>query len=208
MRDRIFSDFIVKRLMDSTLSDEALDAIQNGEMSGLLKCFYNITAVQKHIQFESAMKIMEKFLRAVSLEDIVKSNEFVTQDFIMHTISGSEDGIIGFSGSRGAMRLLALDYVEREQEFLVEDQQITTQEIIDSIESLLREIFDKFNAEYGKKLSGELTFSDMISGSNATISSIGGFYILTFKILGKEVNMILGLMSPVSLTVDGEEQDE
>lgn len=208
MRDRIFSDFIVKKHMDSILSDEALDAIQNGEMSGLLKCFYNVTAPQKHIQFECAMKVMEKLLKVVSLEDIVKSNEFVTQDFILHTIGGDEEGIIGFSGMRAAMRLLALDYVEREQEFLVEEQQITPQEITDSIEAILIEIFSRFGSECEKKLGTQVELSEKMAGSNATVTSSGGFYVLTFKILGKEVNMIMGLMSHIQLTFDGEEKNE
>lgn len=208
MRDRIFSDFIVKKHMDSILSDEALDAIQNGEMSGLLKCFYNITAPQKHIQFECAMKVMEKLLKVVSLEDIVKSNEFVTHDFIMHTISGAEEGIIGFSGVRAAMRLLALDYVEREQEFLVEEQQITSQEIADSIETILVAIFSKFSDEYEKMFGNHLELSEKMAGSNATVTGSGGFYVLTFKILGKEVNMVMGLMDHIQLTYDGEKKNE
>lgn len=201
MRDRIFSDFIVKKHMDSALSEEALEAIQNGEMSGLLRCFYNITAPQKHLQFECAMKIMERFLKVVSLEDIVKTKEFVAQDYVMHTVNGSEEGVVGFSGSRSAMRLLALDYVEREQEFLEEEQQITPQEIVESIECVLMEIFARFGADYAKEYGSNIGHSEMLVGSNCRVTNPAGFYVLTFKILGKEVNMLLGLMSPMNIEV-------
>lgn len=208
MRERIFSDFIVKKSIDRKLSDEELDAIQSGEMSGLLRCFYNITAPQKHSLFECTMKVMERSLRVVSLEDIVKSNRFQTNDFVIHTIEGDIQGLLGFCGSRAAMRLLALDYVEREQEFLEEEHPITPAQVREGIECLIREIFLKFLGVYQRDFGGELHLSEAVVGSNAVLECASGFYVLTFKILGKEVNMIMGIMGDIRLTLDGDIKNE
>lgn len=208
MQERIFSDFIVKKNIDKNLSDEELEVIQAGEMSGLLRCFYNITAPQKHSLFECAMKAMEKYLKIVSLEDIVKSNHFMTQDFVIHEIGGSVQGMLGFSGNRAAMRLLALDYVERNEAVLLEDWQITATQIVESIESLIDEIFCRFNDTFKKDYGTALNISEPIVASNAVLESEGGFYVLNFKILGREVNMILGIMDKIQIILDGEAGNE
>ena len=208
MEDRVFSDYIIKRSLGTHLNDEQLDAIQDGDMSGLLRCFYNIEDERMHTLLEAVFKSMERLVKVISLEDFVKSNHFEVQEFVFQSFDGDISGIIGFCGNRGAMRLLALDHTEREQELLQEDARIAQSEVKTVIRSLIASIFEKFQIKYQQQFQGSVVTGACFEGNQAMVTADEGFYILTFKILGKEVNMITGILNDGIRIVEELEDNE
>lgn len=198
MHDKIFSDFIVKKNISRNLNEEELNAIQSGEMSRLLECFYNIRLPLKQVQFECAMEGMEHSLQRVSLEDIVKSNTFEAKNLMFQRLSGAPEVFIGFSGDREALWALASDYA-REEKLSWEDAKDAVWELLNCINGLFIAAIDKEESE-----EEGIRFHLPESCRACRISSAPGFYVLTFKVSGKEVKMILTLNGQTEMSRDAE----